>query len=128
MEDFLNQIYFGNTILKYIWAIGIFVLVIIVVKIFRTIILSRLKKWAEKTKTTLDDFIIIGIQKSVVPILYFGALYIALRTLSLSLGAANILNIASIIVAFQWSSEGIFSFSVIICSLILILSNILLIY
>lgn len=98
MEDFLNQIYFGNTILKYITAIGIFVLVIIVVKIFRLLVLRRLKKWAEKTQTTTDDFIIIGVQKSVVPIMYYGALYIAARTLKLSPDANNILNIVSIIV------------------------------
>ncbi len=76
MEEFLNQIYFGNTIQKYIVAIGIFVLVIIVVKVFRLIVLRRLKKWAEKTKTTIDDFILIGIKNSVIPILYYSAIYL----------------------------------------------------
>lgn len=98
MEDFLNQTYFGNTILKYITAIGIFILIIFAVKIFRLIVLKKLKKWAEKTQTTIDDFIIIGIQKSVVPIMYYGALYIAARTLKLSPDANNILNIISIFV------------------------------
>ena len=65
MEDFLNQIYFGNSILEYITAIGILVLVIVVVKIFRLIVLKRLKKWAAKTQTTIDDFILNGIKKSV---------------------------------------------------------------
>jgi small-conductance mechanosensitive channel len=98
MEDFLNQIYFGNTILQYITAIGIFFLIIALVKIFRFIVLKKLKKWAEKTETTIDDFIIIGIQKSVVPIMYYGAFYIAGRSLKLSPDANNILNIISIIV------------------------------
>jgi small-conductance mechanosensitive channel len=98
MEDFLNQIYFGNTILKYIEAIGIFVLVLILVKIFRSIVLRRLKKWAAKTKTTVDDFIIIGIKKSVVPILYYGAIYFAARSLKLSDSAKSILDILSIVV------------------------------
>jgi len=98
MEDFLNQIYFGNTILKYITAIGIFLLVLAVVKIFRLIFLKRLKKWAEKTQTTIDDFIIIGIQKSVIPIMYYGTLYMAASTLKLSPDASNVLNIISIFV------------------------------
>ncbi len=80
MEDFLNQIYFGNTILKYIVAIGIFVLVIIVVKVFRLIVLRRLKKWAEKTETTIDDFILVGIKKSVVPIIYYSAIFLSVRS------------------------------------------------
>ncbi len=98
MEDFLNQIYFGNTIIKYIEAIGIFILVIIVVKIFQLIVLRRLKKWAEKTKTAIDDFIIIGIKKSVVPILYYGAIYFAARSLNLSDSAESILDVLSIVV------------------------------
>jgi len=98
MEDFLNQIYFGNTILKYIEAIGIFVLVLILVKIFRLIVLRRLKKWAEKTKTTIDDFIIIGIKKSVVPIFYYGAIYFAAHSLNLSDSARSILDVLSIVV------------------------------
>ena len=98
MEDFLNQIYFGNTILKYITAIGIFVLVIIVVKIFRLLVLRRLKKWAEKTKTTFDDFILNGIKKSIIPILYYSAIYFAARSLNLTDSARNILDVLSIVV------------------------------
>ncbi|MFB3056809.1 MAG: hypothetical protein ACE1ZQ_06560, partial [Ignavibacteriaceae bacterium] len=98
MEEFLNQIYFGNTIQKYIVAIGIFVLVIIVVKVFRLIVLRRLKKWAEKTKTTIDDFILVGIKKSVIPIIYYGAIFLSVRSLNLSDSARSILDILSIIV------------------------------
>jgi small-conductance mechanosensitive channel len=98
MEEFLNQIYFGNTILKYIEALGIFVLVIILVKIFRLIVLRKLKKWAEKTKTTIDDFILVGIKKSVVPIIYYSAIFLSVRSLNLSDSARSILDILSIIV------------------------------
>jgi small-conductance mechanosensitive channel len=98
MEDFLNQTYFGNTILKYITAIGIFVLVIIVVKIFRLIVLRRLKKWSEKTETTIDDFLLNGIRKSIVPILYYSAIYFAARSLNLSDSVRNILDVLSIVV------------------------------
>lgn len=98
MEEFLKQVHLGNTILKYIEAIGMFFLGIILIKIFRSIILSRLKKWAAKTETTIDDFIIIGMQKSVVPVLYFGALYVALSYLKLSTDVRTIINIASVFV------------------------------
>jgi len=98
MENFLNQIYFGNTILKYIEALGIFFLVIILVKIFRLIVLRRLKKWAEKTKTTIDDFILVGIKKSVIPIIYYGAIFLSARSLNLSDSATRILDVLSIVV------------------------------
>ena len=98
MEDFLNQIYFGNTILKYITAIGIFVLIIAVVKIFRLIVLKRLKKWATKTQTTIDDFILNGIKKSIIPILYYSAIYFAARSLNLSDLVRSIFDVLSIVV------------------------------
>jgi len=98
MEELLKETYWGNTILQYLIAAGFLVGGIIIVTIFKTIILIRLKKLAEKTKTSIDDFIIVGIQKSIVPILFYGSFYIALRTLNLSADASNILNIASIFV------------------------------
>ena len=98
MEELLKETYWGNTILQYLIAAGFFVGGIIIVTIFKTIILIRLKKLAEKTKTSIDDFIIVGIQKSIVPILFYGSLYIAIRTLNLSPEVSNILNIVSIFV------------------------------
>jgi small-conductance mechanosensitive channel len=103
VEDFLNQIYFNNTILSYVKAIGIFIIGIILIKIFKSIILSRLKKWASKTQTTIDDFVIIGIQKSIVPILYYGILYVAARSLKLSPDANSALNILSVFVVTFYS-------------------------
>ncbi len=98
MEDLLNQIFLGNTVLAYLEALGIFMLGIIIIKMFRSIVLKRLKKWAERTKTTLDDFIIIAIRKSIVPILYYGTLYFAIKTLILSNTFYTVLDVVSIFV------------------------------
>ena len=98
MVELLNQIYFGNTVLAYIKALGIFAVSIVVVIIFRTIVLRKLRKWAERTKTTFDDFIIIGIRKSIVPILYYGAFYFAVGILMLSTTFYTILNVVSVFV------------------------------
>jgi small-conductance mechanosensitive channel len=97
MREFLNQTYFGNTITAYIVAVGIFIAGIILIKVFKGIVLRRLKKWAEKTETTLDDFLIKGIEKSIVPLLYYGAFYIGITSLKLSSQALNIIKIVSLI-------------------------------
>ena len=97
MHDFLNQTYFGNTVLIIITAVVIFIIGIVVINIFRKIVLSRLKKWAEKTKTTIDDFLIKGIEKAVIPLLYYGAFYLAARTLVLPSKAEALLNTISVI-------------------------------
>jgi len=97
VKDFLSQTYFGNTIEAYLIAIGILVGGIILVKIFKTIILFRLKKWSEKTETELDDFLIKGIEKSIVPLLYYGAFYAGLSSLTLNPSTRRIIEIASLV-------------------------------
>ena len=97
MQELLNQIYFGNTIKVYLIALGIFVGCILLIKIAEKIVLYRLRKWADKTETTLDDFLIKGIEKSVVPLLYYGALYIAITSLTLDDKTKNIVEIVSLV-------------------------------
>lgn len=82
MQEFLNQSFYGNTLYNYAVAIGIFIIGIIILKIFKKIILSRLKKWSEKTTTTVDDFLVKEIDKAVVPVLYIAILYFAIKSLT----------------------------------------------
>lgn len=97
MQELLHQIYFGNTIKAYLIALGIFLGCIILIKIVEKIVLYRLRKWADKTETTLDDFLIKGIEKSIVPLLYYGAFYIAITSLTLDDKTKNIVEIVSLV-------------------------------
>jgi small-conductance mechanosensitive channel len=97
MKEFLDQTLWGNTVERYLIAVGIFVGGIILIKIFKTIILHRLKKWAEKTETTLDDFLIKGIEKSIVPLLYYGAFYAGITSLTLNAQTRKIIEIVSLV-------------------------------
>jgi small-conductance mechanosensitive channel len=99
MNEFLDRTYFENSVAVYVTALGIFIFGIILIKIFKKIILIRLKRWAESTETTVDDFLIGSIEKSVIPLLYFGAFYLALNTLTLPDKAANIIKVIAVILA-----------------------------
>ncbi len=98
MQDFLSQTYFGNSVLNYFVALGIFIVGIIVIKIFKTIILNRLKKWAESTDTQIDDLLVRGIQKTVVPLLYLGAFYLAIEYLKIDPDTMGIINKIAVII------------------------------
>lgn len=98
MEGILNQVYYGNTILAYLIAAGIFIIGIIVVKVFTKIVVYRLKKISQKTETTLDDFIIRGIEKTVVPLLYFGAFYLAIQSLKIDPRVREVINVIAVII------------------------------
>ncbi len=97
MQSFLDQKFLNNTVLLYITALGVFIIFVIAVKVFKKIVLYRLKKWSEKTETTIDDFLVKSIENSFIPLLYFGALYLAVNTLVLSPKISNIIEKASII-------------------------------
>ena len=97
MQEIFDQSFFGNSILGYLTSLAIFIASVVVIYAFKRYVLKRLKRWAESTNTTIDDLLINAIDKSLVPILYFGALYISLHTLVLSPEFKNGLRIAAII-------------------------------
>jgi len=83
-ENVLQMTYLGNTVLQYGSALIIFIVSVILIKILHSVVIARLKSWAEQTQTTLDDFVIRVGERTLIPLLYFGALYIGLRSLTLN--------------------------------------------
>lgn len=82
-SDFLNQTYLQNKVLDYLIFLAIFVVGVLAIRIAKSIILIRLKSWAEKTRTTLDDFLVHIFEGTVIPLLYFGVLYLSTGYLTL---------------------------------------------
>ncbi|MCH8169706.1 MAG: mechanosensitive ion channel family protein [Bacteroidetes bacterium] len=89
MDKIFNQSFLGNTLEKYLIALGIFLAGLIIITIFKKVILSRLKKWSEKTKTDFDDFLVKEIEESLMPIIYFGTFLLAVNTLVLNPKISN---------------------------------------
>jgi small-conductance mechanosensitive channel len=96
MQEIFDRSIFGNTILGYLTSLAIFIAAVVAIYVFKRHVLKRLKKWAESTETSIDDIVINAIDKSLVPILYFGAFYISLQTLVLSTEFKKGLSIAAI--------------------------------
>jgi small-conductance mechanosensitive channel len=76
-------------------------------------LLYRLKVWAEKTESQIDDFIIKGVQKSVIPLLYLGIFYAGITTLTMTPKVSRIIEIASLFLLtffiIRFISSGILS-------------------
>lgn len=98
MQDFFDYSIFGNTVLRYLESAGILIGALVAVYLFKRYIVTRLEKWADSTETTIDDLFVQSIEKSLVPILYFGSLYAALHTLVISQKFEHYIDIAAIIV------------------------------
>ncbi len=95
-EEILHREYLGNEVSAYLISLAIFVVGLILVKVVDRIIVGRAKKWAEKTKSELDDLFIGVIEKKVLPVLYFGAFYIAIQSLVLSETVKKIVQVAGV--------------------------------
>jgi len=98
MELLLNQEYFHNTVQDYLIAAGVILLGMSAMAVFKKIILSRLKKWSEKTETALDDYAVAGLEKFGLPILNFIVIYAGLNYLTFSPKADRVLEIAIAVV------------------------------
>lgn len=98
MNDILNRVYYNNTVQDYLIAIGVIVMGVLLLKIFKRFILIRLKKWADRTDTTIDNFAIGTVEKFALPALNVFIVYIGITLLELSDKANQILKIAVAVV------------------------------
>jgi small-conductance mechanosensitive channel len=97
-EELLYFTILNNPVKDYLIALGIFVGGIFVLRIFRNIILHRLKSWAEKTAHTLDDLLVSLVEKKVLPLFYVGLFYLSVRFLYVNPIVHRIIEIVVLVV------------------------------
>ena len=96
-QDIMRKVFFQNRVLDYLICLLIFLVCILLIRIFKRIVLSRLRVWAEKTATTIDDFLIHIFEKTAIPLLYFGAFYLSIRKLTLTPIFSKAVNIIGLV-------------------------------
>ena len=97
-ETLLEQVYYDNTVKNYLIALGIIVVGTIAVRIFKSVINNRLRKFSERTDNNIDDYVIESINRFGIPVLYFMVVYLGLQYLALPAQIDNILRIAATVV------------------------------
>lgn len=83
MNDFWNSLYFGNSTTTWLAAAAIIIVGFITIRILRLVVLKKLKKWSQKTKTSFDDFLVDAFRKYIIPFLYCLVFYTGLNWLTL---------------------------------------------
>ena len=73
-----------NTVFQYLIAVAVFLALFLILKIFKNIVILRLKRLSEKTKTDIDDLLIKIISSVRQSFYLFVSLYIAIRFLNCS--------------------------------------------
>jgi small-conductance mechanosensitive channel len=83
VTNILNKLYLNNTVYDYLISLILFIAVVILLKIVRAVFIKRIKALAEKTATTIDDFLVDAVSGKLIPILYFAAFYLSIQRLVL---------------------------------------------
>lgn len=95
---FLAHEYFGNSVFSYCAAILLVIGMQFVLYVIERIIFSKLKKIADDTETTLDNFFLSVFDKTVMPILYVTSFYFGIKLLVFPDNIAKLLNTVFIVV------------------------------
>jgi small-conductance mechanosensitive channel len=84
MNQWLDVIVYHNTLRDYLLTAAIIIVLFLVLSFFRKIVIRRMKRMAERTESTLDDFIIEHVERLGLPVLYSAAVYSALQYLTIT--------------------------------------------
>jgi small-conductance mechanosensitive channel len=98
LKETLQTTMLDNRVLDYLVFIGAFLAGILVVRLLKNITINRLKVWAEKTSTTIDNFLVKIIEKKLIPILYFGVFYLTFNSLVLTDPVRKAVDITGIVI------------------------------
>ena len=96
--DFLQKVYWRNTVQDYLITLGIIMLGLVLVRLFKKYILAKLKILTSRTKSYFDDYLVDSMDRFGVPALNFAVVYFALDFLRLSRKVDKIVTIATTII------------------------------
>lgn len=83
MEEILKKIIWGNTVENYLIALGIILGGILFIRLIRKGVVNYLRRWAEKSQGTTDDFLVSVLEKNLLPVFNLGVFYGAMHYLTL---------------------------------------------
>lgn len=99
MSEFFEQTVLGNTVTEYGLAIASLLIGILLTTLIRSIVLGRLKQWAQHSSTDLDDRLLRLIEQPVIYLLYLGSFYVSVSNLTLHAILENAVRVVCIILA-----------------------------
>jgi small-conductance mechanosensitive channel len=101
MDELLKRNYFQNSILAYLTALSIFIICLIIIYLLKKIVFKSLSRWSDRTGRQVDNIFLKLLHRLIIPFLYYGSFYYAIKTLTLNPKIASDFDIISgIIVTF----------------------------
>jgi small-conductance mechanosensitive channel len=98
MKEVLYQIYWGNTVLAYLIALGGVVLAWLILRLLRGQLIRLLRKITSRTNSYYDDLFVTAAEKFLLPLAYLSVNYSILLQLNLHPRFSRILDVAMMVV------------------------------
>jgi len=105
LQNYLDKEFLSNSVQEYLVAFGVFILFFIIFKVFEKGILKRIKKWATKTKTDIDDEIVKIVEKMPHFFYLYISFYIALRSLTVNPTGDKVATAFLIVLLVYWATK-----------------------
>jgi small-conductance mechanosensitive channel len=93
--EVLQQEYGGNSVQDYLVAAGLTVGGLLIIRLFRRRILTRVRTLVAKSESKIDDLIVDGVGRFVLPVLSFLVIYWCINSLALSGKTERVVQVAS---------------------------------
>lgn len=97
-HEFLSREYWGNTVQAYLIALGVILVGLIIIRVFKRLILNRLSAWALQSQTRFDDLIVRGLERFGLPVISFAIIYWSINSLDLSPKMEKVVTVATAVV------------------------------
>lgn len=99
MEKFLKYVLLGNSVQDWAIAFAIIAGCMLFARLLKRIVIIRIQKAAERTRSTLDDFIVSVINRTVMPYVFILSIYFGLKYLWIDPRIERILEVAILFVS-----------------------------
>ncbi|WP_431210297.1 mechanosensitive ion channel family protein [Puia sp. P3] len=98
MNAFLTFVFWGNTVKNWLMAIGCIVILFVIIRLFKNIILKKIRSLAIRTKATFDDLLVAVLGKTIVPLAYLLSIYTGAKILNTGTRADKIIDGAAMVI------------------------------
>ncbi|HEY6502394.1 MAG TPA: mechanosensitive ion channel family protein [Chitinophagaceae bacterium] len=107
MGSIWDDTFWGNTLKVWLTAMAITLFAVALARILQAVVLKKVKRIAERTNSTVDDFLVRLLQRGVMPLLYFVAIYTGIRYLELPQGIVKIVHAVFMVIVVFYIIRGI---------------------
>ncbi|QQR83531.1 hypothetical protein IPJ72_07160 [Candidatus Peregrinibacteria bacterium] len=105
LKPLLHEFILGNSLQNWLFALACYAGLRFLIYCFRQFLLSRLERWAQKTKTRLDDEWVRAIAQIPTALWVYISFYFSLQFLSVPSFAQRIADVFLIVLIFYWITK-----------------------